>query len=122
MSIILYPCMKRINKKNAKLSDNDIVNIKRLRNNGMTLKEIGRKYGVVASTVFFVTNEKASRKHNAIVVQNTLARLKGDKKYAKRFFELHRTAQNRRRHADVRLQEYSRKKMNENNKINRKRR
>jgi len=50
-----YPKYKREQKLTAKLSEEDVLKCKKLRKVGYTLRDIGLRYGVGASTIYRVT-------------------------------------------------------------------
>ena len=50
-----YPRYKREEKLSAKLSDEDVIEINRLWNNGYSSRNLGKMFGVTQSAIIYVT-------------------------------------------------------------------
>lgn len=57
-----YPKYKREEKKNAKLSEKQVLEIKKLREDGNSLRKIGKMYNVSDTCIFRITQTKEQQK------------------------------------------------------------
>lgn len=97
--------MDRKNKRSAKLSNEDVTKIKKLREEGYTLTAIGDLYKVHYLTIRIIVSKKARLAHQKLTQRNLKRNLK-DRTFRKRYNKIDNAARIKRRWENPALKEF----------------